>query len=36
MAGWGLVLEPSQLRGLGLCFYLARQPVPEVLRQTAP
>ena len=37
MAGWGLVLEPSQIRAVSAyVFYLARQPVPEVLRQTAP
>jgi len=37
MAGWGLVLEPAQLRAVtAYVFYLARQPVPEVLRQSAP
>ncbi|MGA2702849.1 MAG: c-type cytochrome [Isosphaeraceae bacterium] len=37
MAGWGLVLEPSQLRAVtAYVFFLARQPVPEVLRQSAP
>ncbi len=37
MAGWGLVLEPSQLRAVtAYVFYLARQPVPEVLRQAGP
>jgi cytochrome c oxidase cbb3-type subunit III len=35
MAGWGLVLEPSQLRAVtAYVFYLAKQPVPEVLRQS--
>jgi cytochrome c oxidase cbb3-type subunit III len=34
MAGWGLVLEPSQLRAVtAYVFYLARQPVPEELRR---
>ena len=37
MAGWGLVLEPAQIRAVtAYVFYLARQPVPEVLRQSAP
>jgi len=37
MAGWGLVLEPSQIRAVSAyVFYLARQPVPEVLRHSAP
>ena len=37
MAGWGLVLEPSQLRAItAYVFYLARQPVPQVLRQAEP
>ena len=37
MAGWGLVLEPAQLRAVtAYVFYLARQPVPVVLRQSVP
>ncbi len=37
MAGWGLVLEPAQLRAVtAYVFYLAHQPVPEVLRQVGP
>ncbi len=33
MAGWGLALEPPQLRAVaGYVFYLARQPVPDVFR----
>jgi cytochrome c oxidase cbb3-type subunit 3 len=37
MTGWRDVLEPSQLRAVtAYAFYLARQPVPEVLRQSAP
>ena len=36
MTGWGLALEPSQLRAVtAYVFYLAKQPVPEVLRQSA-
>ncbi len=36
MAGWGLVLEPSQLRAVtAYVYYLAKQPVAEVLRQSA-
>ncbi len=36
MAGWGLVLEPAQLRAVtAYVFCLAKQPVPEVLRQSA-
>jgi mono/diheme cytochrome c family protein len=34
MAGWGQVLEPSQIRAVTTyVFYLARQPVPEELRK---
>ena len=37
MAGWGTVLESSQLRAVtAYVFYLARQPVPEELRSPAP
>ena len=37
MAGWGLVLEPSQLRAVAAyVFYLARRPVPEELRDASP
>jgi cytochrome c oxidase cbb3-type subunit III len=37
MAGWGLVLEPSQLRAVtAYVFYLAKQPVPAELRQADP
>lgn len=37
MAGWGTVLEPSQLHAVtAYVFYLARQPVPEELRTAAP
>src|SRR5271166_4631057 len=37
MAGWGLVLEPPQLRAVtAYVFYLAKQPVPELLRQSGP
>jgi cytochrome c oxidase cbb3-type subunit III len=36
MTGWGQVLEPSQLRAVtAYVFFLARQPVPAVLRQSA-
>ena len=36
MTGWGQVLEPSQLRAVtAYVFYLARQPVQAVLRQSA-
>ncbi len=34
MAPWDQVLEPTQIRAVtAYVFYLARQPVPEVLRQ---
>jgi cytochrome c oxidase cbb3-type subunit 3 len=37
MAGWGLVLEPSQLRAVtAYVFYLAREPVPRALRKAGP
>ena len=37
MAGWGLVLEPAQLRAVtAYVFFLANQPVPPVLREAAP
>lgn len=37
MAGWGLVLAPSQLRAVtAYVFYLAREPVPAALRQAGP
>ena len=37
MAGWGLVLEPDQIRAVtAYVFFLAKQPVPEELRQPAP
>jgi cytochrome c oxidase cbb3-type subunit 3 len=36
MAGWSLVLEPSQLRAVtAYVFYLAKQPVPEEIRKEA-
>ena len=36
MAGWGQLLEPSQLRAVtAYVFYLAKQPVPEELRKEA-
>src|SRR5262249_12617241 len=36
MAGWGTVLEPSQLRAVtAYVYYLAGQKVPEELRKTA-
>jgi cytochrome c oxidase cbb3-type subunit 3 len=37
MAGWGQLLEPDQLRAAtAYIFYLARQPVPEELRNDSP
>ena len=37
MAGWGLVLTPSQLRAVtAYVFYLAREPVPATLREAGP
>ncbi len=37
MAGWGLVLAPSQLRAVtAYVFYLARAPVPATLREAGP
>jgi len=37
MAGWGQLLEPVQLRAVAAyVFYLARQHVPEELRQASP
>ncbi|MGC8638268.1 MAG: c-type cytochrome [Isosphaeraceae bacterium] len=37
MAGWGTVLESSQLRAVtAYVFHLAHQPVPEELRTTRP
>jgi cytochrome c oxidase cbb3-type subunit 3 len=37
MAGWDVALESSQLRAVtAYVFSLARQPVPEVFRQSAP
>jgi cytochrome c oxidase cbb3-type subunit 3 len=37
MAGWGQLLEPSELRAVtAYVYYLAKQPVPEVMRQAPP
>lgn len=37
MAGWGQLLEPAQLHAVtAYVFYLAKQPVPQELRQVVP
>jgi len=37
MAGWGLVLEPAQIRAVtAYVFYLAKQQVPKELRRADP